>query len=179
MSLFNGGFVAPYRAFVADATNGKGTDITAGEGAQPSIAALSDGKELKVSWKGDTWGAIFIQSPGHTRDLTPYVTAGAALIFDVTVLKPPTEYTAIEVHCVWRCGAMLRAEKLFQQLPVGSRTTVSIPLSCFTVAGLNATRVDTPFVIHSEAEFSAVFSNVRWEQQTTTGPTDHSCEPLP
>jgi molecular chaperone DnaK len=179
MSLFNGGFVAPYRAFVADATNGKGTDITAGEGAQPSIAALSDGKELKVSWKGDSWGAIFIQSPGHTRDLSPYVTAGAALIFDVTVLQPPTEYTAIEVHCIWRCGAMLRAEKLFQQLPTGSKTTVSIPLSCFTVAGLNATRVDTPFVVHSEAEFSAVFSNVRWEQQATTGPTDHSCEPLP
>jgi hypothetical protein len=178
LSLFNGGFVAPYKAFVASGTNPEITDITVGRGSHPSIAALTNGNELRVSWAGDTWAAVFIQTPGHTRDLGSYLDARARLVFDVTVLHPPTEFTAIAVHCIYRCGSMLRAEKLFQQLPVGKKKTVSISLSCFTTAGLDAARVDTPFLVHSEAEFSAVFSNVRWEQQPTTDPTNHSCEPL-
>jgi actin-like ATPase involved in cell morphogenesis len=177
LPLFNGGFATPYKGFIAGNSPGV-TNITAGGGSLPSITASADGEGLKVSWKGDSPAAVFLQTPGHVRDLSPYVNVGARLVFDVTVFHPPTELTTIAVHCDHPCGSSLRAEKIFQQLPTGRKTTLSISLSCYTLAGLDASRVDTPFLVYSEAEFSAVFSDVRWEQQPTTEPTNHSCGPL-
>ena len=177
MPLYDGGFATPYRGFIAGSSPGV-TDITAGGGSAPSITASSDVEGLAVSWQAGPGAAVFLQTPGHVRDLSPYVNVGARLVFDVTVLHPPTDFTTISVHCDHPCGSSLRAEKIFQQLPVGRKTTLSISLSCYTLAGLDATRVDTPFLIFSRSEFSAVFSNVRWEQQPETEPTNHSCGPL-
>lgn len=178
MPLFDGGFDAPYRGFIASGKDREPTDITEGGRSVPSIAASFDDQGMKVSWKGDTWASVFIQSPGHMRDLTSYVNAGARLVFDVTVLHPPDEFTTVSVHCDHPCGSFVDAEKIFQQMPVGEKRTVAISLSCYAVGGLDTTNVDTPFLIHSDAEFSAVFSNVRWEQQASTEATNHSCQPL-
>jgi beta-glucosidase len=177
LSVYSDGFVTPYRGFIAESDPGV-TDITTGGRSLPTIAASSDAEGLAVTWSGDSGAAVFLQSPGNPRDLSRYVNLGARLVFDVTVLHPPTEFTTIAVHCDHPCGSSLRAEKIFQELPVGEKTTLSISLTCYTVAGLDATRVDTPFLVYSEAEFSAVFANVRWELQPETEPTNHSCGPL-
>jgi beta-glucosidase len=52
---------------------------------------------------------------------------------------------------------------LFRGMPVGQKTTVKIPLSCFTDKGLNATKVNTPFLVYTGGAFDATFSSIRWE----------------
>jgi molecular chaperone DnaK len=155
--------VSPFHSLIASSDNWSGVDFGAAGARQTPIAAAPDGAGLRVTWKGGSPAEIYLQDVATVRDFTSYVDNGGALVFDTVVHTPPADVTTIGVHCKYPCASSVLATTLFRTMPTGQKTTVKIPLNCFTARGLNAERVDTPFLVYTGGAFDATFSAVRWE----------------
>ncbi|MFL6124418.1 Hsp70 family protein [Actinophytocola sp.] len=161
LRVFDNGVVKPWVGLIASQENWGGTEIGAAGAQQGPIAAALVGKGLRVTWRGAP-GEVYLQSDTGTRDLSSYADKGA-LVFDVVVHEPPTAKTTVAVHCVYPCGAEVAVTRLLRDLKPEKKSTVKIPVACFTAAGLDPKRVNTPFLVYTEQPFDATFSAVRWE----------------
>jgi hypothetical protein len=162
--VYDSGPVPPFHSLIASTENWSGVDFGDEGARQKPISAAPDGDGgLRVTWKGGSPGQIYLQNVADARDLTSYVNSGGALVFDVVVHQPPADRTTVAVHCIYPCASEVEATKLFRDMHPGSRTTVKIPLTCFTAHGLNAAMVNTPFLVYTGGAFDATFSDVRWE----------------
>ncbi|HYQ66827.1 Hsp70 family protein [Actinophytocola sp.] len=173
MRVFDTGVVKPWIGFIASAENWGGTEIGTTGAQQGPIAARLDGKGLRVTWRG-TAGQVYLQADSGTRDLTSYVDHGA-LVFDVVVHEPPTAKTEVAVHCVYPCGAEVPVTELLRKLGPEKKSTVKIPVACFTAAGLDPKRVNTPFLVYTDKPFDATFSAVRWDANAAADRDAVSC----
>jgi actin-like ATPase involved in cell morphogenesis len=178
LRMFDDGLVEPWIGLVASDENWSGTPIGADGARQGPISATRDSVDgLHVTWNG-TAGQVYLQSNTGPKDLKSYVDNDGALVFDVTVHKPPTDLTTIAVHCVYPCGAEVPVTALFQRLTPERTTTVKIPLTCFTSAGLDPKHVNTPFLVYTDEPFDATFSDVRWEPGAADDPDATTCANL-
>ena len=176
--------VEPYKSFIGSAENWGGTEI--GPDGTASHADISveptdvnvQGDGLRTTWHGTGPAQIYMQNPAGGSDLRGYLNADGALVFDTIVHQPPAARTVISVHCVWPCGAEVVATSLFQNLPVGTKSTVKIPIACFATLGVDLENVNTPFLVYTEGAFSASFANVRWVPQAANDPDAVSCDSL-
>ncbi|MFC6082463.1 glycoside hydrolase family 3 N-terminal domain-containing protein [Sphaerisporangium aureirubrum] len=183
LSVFERTDSAPYRSFIGSPENWGGTEI--GPDATASHAEINvvpadvnvqaDG--LKATWTGVGPGQIYMQDPAGGSDLRGYLNADSALVFDTIVHSPPAARTVISVHCVYPCFTEVVATNLFTSMPTGVKQTVKIPLSCFA-NGLDPENINTPFLVYTEAAFSASFANVRWVPQAAKDPDAKSCSDL-
>jgi molecular chaperone DnaK len=161
LRVFDSGPVKPWIGLVASDENWQGTEFDAKGASQGPISATVDDDGLRVAWSGKP-AQVYLQSTATVEDLTKYMKSGA-LVFDVSVHTPPTSATTVAVHCVYPCGAEVPITELLQHLTPDKNATVKIPLSCFTDAGLDPKRVNTPFLVYTDQPFDATFSDVRWE----------------
>ncbi|MFC4852595.1 Hsp70 family protein [Actinophytocola glycyrrhizae] len=168
----------PYRAFISSAEKWDGTElIGASTASHAAISAnLADG--LRVSWPGGSPGQVYLQTVNHSRDLSSYVDNKGALRFDVQVHKAGPGATSVAAHCRYPCGGQLNVTELFRQLPVGKQTRLTIPLTCFTEAGLDKTVVDTPFLVYAEGPLDVTFRNVEWVMDAADDPNATPCSDL-
>jgi molecular chaperone DnaK len=173
LRLLDSGIVKPWVGVISSDENWDGTRIGANGARQGPISATWDGG-LHVTW-GDAPGELYLLTGDDPQNLQSYVDAGGALVFTVTVHEPPADNTTMSVFCDYPCGGDVVVTNLFRNLQPEQPTTVRIPLSCFTAGGLDATRVDTPFVVHTEKPFDATFADIRWE---ATAATTTSCANL-
>ena len=60
-------------------------------------------------------------------------------------------------------------------LPIGQKSTVKIPVSCFAGKGLDLETVNTPFLVYTDGAFSASFANVRWVPKAGADPDVLPC----
>ncbi|MET8154743.1 exo 1,3/1,4-beta-D-glucan glucohydrolase [Sphaerisporangium sp. NPDC005289] len=182
LEVFNRTDVAPYKSYIGSAENWGGTEIGPdGEAAHTEINVVpsdvnlqQDG--LKATWTGGP-AQLYMQNPAGGTDLRGYLNADAALEFDTIVHQPPAGRTVISSHCVYPCLAEVVATSLFQNLPVGSKATVKIPVSCFS-PNLDFENVNTPFLVYTEAAFSVSFANVRWVPGAGKDPDARKCSDL-
>ena len=161
LQVFDGDVIQPWEGFVASDENWGGTQFGEDGASQGPIKALRDGTGLRVTWNS-TAGQVYLQS-ANPRNLASYVDDDGALVFDVAVHTPPAVRTMVAVHCEYPCGAEVPVTALFQKLKPDQKTTVKIPLTCFTEGGLDPKKVNTPFLVYTQQPFDATFSNVRWE----------------
>ncbi|GIH79921.1 glycoside hydrolase family 3 protein [Planobispora longispora] len=184
LELFNRVDVAPYRSYIGSAENWGGTEIgpdgTAAHAeisvVQSDVNVQQDG--LKATWTGTGPAQIYSQNPAGGTDLRGYLNADAALVFDTIVHQPPAARTVISAHCVYPCFAEVVATSLFQGLPVGTKATVKIPISCFAEGGLDMENVNTPFLVYTDGAFSASFANMRWVPKAGADPDARKCSEL-
>jgi molecular chaperone DnaK len=178
LTVFGDEPAPPYRAFIASQENWAGTELVSGTTAAhvPIRATIEDG--LRVTWQGGAPGQVYLQTVNSTRDLTSYVDNKGALRFDVLVHESGDGTTSIASHCRYPCGAELNVTGLFRQLPVGKQAQVTIPLSCFTDAGLNKTVVDTPFLVYAQGPLDVTFRNVQWVADAADDPNATPCSDL-
>jgi molecular chaperone DnaK len=177
LRVFDGGVVQPWIGFVASDENWGGTEFGEDGASQTPISAKRDGTNgLRVTWTS-TAGQVYLQS-ADPRDLKSYVDNKGALVFDVAVHTPPAKQTKVAVHCQYPCGADVSVTNLLQKLEPDQKTTVKIPLSCFTAGGLDPKKVNTPFLVYTEQPFDATFSNVRWEAGVATDSDATPCAKL-
>ncbi|MEV7968782.1 exo 1,3/1,4-beta-D-glucan glucohydrolase [Sphaerisporangium sp. NPDC088356] len=183
LELFNRTDVAPYKSFIGSPENWGGTEIGVdGTAAHAEISVVpsdvnvqADG--LKATWTGAGPAQIYMQNPAGGTDLRGYLNAEAALEFDTIVHQPPAARTVISAHCVYPCFSAVVATSLFQNLPAGSKATVKIPVSCFS-PNLDFENVNTPFLVYTDAAFSASFANVRWVPNGAKDPDARKCSDL-
>jgi actin-like ATPase involved in cell morphogenesis len=178
LRLYDGDVIPPYHSLVASPENWTGTEFGAAGGHQTPISAAPDqAKGLRVTWTGDAPAQIYLQSSHIQYNLKSYVDSNGALVFDVTVHHPPTS-SSLAADCLYPCRGAVNATNLFQGLPKDTKATVKIPLSCFTGAGLDATKVDTPFLVYADGAFDATFSDIRWQPGAATASDAETCADL-
>ncbi|WP_086820791.1 exo 1,3/1,4-beta-D-glucan glucohydrolase [Allokutzneria sp. NRRL B-24872] len=176
--------IAPYKSFIGSPENWGGTEIGPdGTASHASINTVPtdvnvQGDGLKVTWNGSAPGQVFLQNPAGGTDLRGYLNANAALTFDVIVGQKPAGRTVISSHCVYPCQGEVAATKLFTDLPVGTKSTVKIPIACFAEKGLDPETVNTPFLVYTDAAFQASFANVRWVPKAGADPDAKKCTDL-
>lgn len=182
--IFDRADIAPYRGFIGSPDNWGGTEIGPdGTAAHSSIGVVPSDVNvqqdaLKATWTGTAPGQIYLQDPSGGTDLRSYLNADSALEFDMIVHQAPAARTVVSVHCVYPCFAEVVATNLFRNLPVGTKSTVKIPVECFAATGLDFEVVNTPFLIYTEGAFSASFANVRWVPRAAGDPDAVSCDEL-
>jgi molecular chaperone DnaK len=162
--VYDSGPVPPYHSLIASGDNWAGTDFGA-EGARhnPIAVAPDNAGGLRTIWTGGSPGQVYVQNIADASDLRSYVDSEGALVFDTVVHQPPADQTKVAVHCIYPCVSEVQATRLFRDLPVEQKTTVRIPLKCFTDNGLNAAMVNTPFLVYTAGVFDVTFSDIRWE----------------
>jgi hypothetical protein len=178
LRVYDGEPVAPWTGLLASPEdNWTGTKIDAEGTRQTTVAAVPDEeKGLRVTWNGGA-AQVYLQSTTGTQNLKSYMDNKGALVFDMTVYTPPAGLTTMAIHCVYPCGADVPVTSLFEGMPTESKSTVKIPLSCFT-DGLDATKVNTPFLIYTDEPFDATFANIRWVPGAAADPDAVSCAAL-
>ncbi|TDV42178.1 Hsp70 family protein [Actinophytocola oryzae] len=176
MKVLDNGAVKPWTGFIASGENWGGVEITKDGAVQGPISATPDGGGLRIAWHG-TAAQMYLQNADGTEDLKSYADSGA-LVFDVAVHAPPVARTTVAVHCEYPCGAEVPITAVLQHLKPEKRSTVKIPLSCFTAGGLDPKKVNTPFLVYTEQTFDATFSHVRWEADAAKDADATSCDKL-
>jgi molecular chaperone DnaK len=163
--LYDSGPVPPFHSLISSATNNwTAVDFGMAGARQDLIAVVPDNAGgMRVTWTGGAPAQVYLQNVADARDLTSFVSNGGALVFDTVVHSLPTERTAVAVHCIFPCASEVDASTVFRDLPVGQKTTVKIPITCFTAKGLSAAMVNTPFLVYTTGAFDATFSDIRWE----------------
>ncbi|GAB2669261.1 hypothetical protein GCM10027271_31440 [Saccharopolyspora gloriosae] len=183
LPLYDGAPVAPFTGYVGSDSDGwNGTAVEPGGTEQPPhITAEPDADGLRVTWTDEDPAQFYLQTanPESAVDLSAYAEHGGAVVFDVVPHVAPTDgYTKIAMHCHHPCGAELPATDLFGDLPVAQPTTMKIPLSCFTSAGLDPKQVNTPFLVYSQRRMDITFSDVRVEPGAADAPDATPCTEL-
>jgi molecular chaperone DnaK len=175
--IYDNGVVSPWVGLVSSEENWGGTEFGPQGATQTPITATLSSAGLRTTWTGGAPAQVYLQSEEGTQDLKSYVDDEGALVFDVVVNSAPAGAVALAVHCVFPCGGEVQVTNLFQDLPEDERMTIAIPLSCFTAAGLDPTRVNTPFLVYTDGPFDATFSAIRWEHGAAA-PDATPCENL-
>jgi actin-like ATPase involved in cell morphogenesis len=181
--LRDGQDVTPFHSMIGSDTNWAGSAVSpAGNAAHAAISvrpadvnAKGDGRH--VTWTGGA-GQFYLQHPQGRLDARPYLESGV-LAFDVVVSKTPAVAVSLAMHCHHPCVGELNATSVFTQLPLGKKTTLRIPLACFTAKGLDPANVDIPFLVYSTGAFEATFAQVRWEPSAANGTEVTPCTSLP
>jgi beta-glucosidase len=92
--------------------------------------------------------------------LPPAAAQDGALRFDTIVGAAPAGRVTLAMACGAGCGTPLDATRLFARLAGKGKQVVKVPLTCFTARGVDLARVDAPFVLASDAAFTAAFTNI-------------------
>ncbi|MBK1787776.1 Hsp70 family protein [Prauserella sp. ASG 168] len=178
LTLFDNELAEQYHAFIGSNENWGGSEVVGKAVSHEAIEAnIEDG--LRVMWRGESPGQVYLQSVNEYPDLSGYTERNGALVFDVQVNEAATGPSTVGAHCRYPCGGTLDTTNLFGQLPVGEQRTVKIPLRCFVEKGLDPTQVDTPFVVYSEGPFDATFRNIRWEADVAEDSDATPCAAVP
>ena len=123
------------------------------------INTQQDAKQ--VSWTGP---ASLEARAGKAMVLAPAAAKDGALRFDTIVTSAPAGKVTLAMACAaagaGACGAPLDASALFRRLAGKGKQVVKIPLACFTARGADLARVEAPFVVASDAAFTAAFTNI-------------------
>ncbi|MEU3269292.1 Hsp70 family protein [Saccharomonospora sp. NPDC006951] len=172
--MFGDTIAERYHVFIGSNQNWGGSEIVGDSVSHQAIEAnVKDG--LRVTWKGEGPGQVYLQSVNEYPDLSGYSERDGALVFDVRAHEAASGPTSVGAHCRYPCGGTVDTTQLFRELPAGEQRTVTIPLRCFVAEGLDPARVDTPFVVYSEGSFDATFRNVRWEADAAADSEAGSC----
>jgi beta-glucosidase len=58
-------------------------------------------------------------------------------------------------------GAPVDVTELFKKSPVGTWTSLQVPLACFSAAGADLNSVSTPFLLESHGDFIVSITGIR------------------
>ncbi|WP_082541670.1 MULTISPECIES: glycoside hydrolase family 3 N-terminal domain-containing protein [unclassified Rhizobacter] len=147
------------------------------------VNVQQDGK--KLTWTGLGEFKAIASDPASTsvrnpQNLESYVhpDAKAVLAFDVVVDQAPQGSVKIRIDCGYPCRGELDGTAVLAALPLGTKATVKIPLSCFADAGADFSAIDTAFLVQTDKPFSASFANIRWLVNASGDADTHTCAEL-
>ena len=130
--------------------------------ALPGVSVQTSQINTQQDAKQVTWtGPASIEARGAQAMVLPAAAAkDGALRFDTIVGAAPAGRVTIAMDCGPGCGAPLDATALFKRLAGKGKQVVQIPLACFSARGVELARVVAPFVVRSDAPFTAAFTNI-------------------
>ncbi|GAA3677797.1 hypothetical protein GCM10022267_75770 [Lentzea roselyniae] len=154
--------IDPFVSIIGSEENWGGTHVGSdGVAAHAAISvAAEDG--LRVSWKGGQSAQFYLQSISSVTDVRPFMDNKGAIVVDLTLYSAPTARTTLAVHCRFPCSAEGNFTQVLQKLPIGKRSTVTVPVSCFKDKGLDPVHVNTPFLVATAGVLDFSVERIRW-----------------
>lgn len=125
-----------------------------------------------------TWSSAgsFAAHTNTARVIPAYAVKNGVLKFDTIVSTAPKGKVLIAMECDEACDKKVDITKTMEVFAGKKRQSVSIPLSCFVTSGKETARVNTPFLISTDQEFSAAFANIEILGEGTKEPGTLKCE---
>ena len=120
------------------------------------VNTQQDGK--LVTWTGS---ASIEAHAAKAMALPRYASTDGALQFDTIVSNAPNGTVLVTMECGTACSASVDATAAFKSLVGKAKQTIKIPLACFLEKGVNLNKIDTPFMVTTDAAFSAAFANIQ------------------
>ena len=114
----------------------------------------------KVTWTST--GQFYAQSIGTKTDYSGYITANAALVFDVVMGQAPQGNVKVRVDCGYPCIGELDMTTALKALTLNAHSQIKIPLACFAAKGTDFENVDTPFLVFTDKPMVATFADIHW-----------------
>jgi beta-glucosidase len=122
-----------------------------------STAQINTQQDAKrLAWAGPA--GFFVWS-AQRADLTVY--PQAALVFDLLQEQAPTLPVGLSMACGNACAGKLELNRVLAGVPLSTRQTLKIPLTCFALGGADLSRIDMPFGLTADAPFTASLANIR------------------
>ncbi|MDP1899254.1 MAG: glycoside hydrolase family 3 N-terminal domain-containing protein [Rubrivivax sp.] len=109
----------------------------------------------RVAWAGP---ARLVAWSAQRAELATW--RDAALVFELRVEQAPADTVTLAMGCTAPCGA-LDLTALLRHLPLQARHSLKIPLACFAAAGVDLSRVDTPFILATRGTLTAAVAHIR------------------
>lgn len=176
-TYFEGGAVAPW---VLRVRGPDGRSVTAATGRTASagneiVVTVEDRRvqedARQAIWNGVAQGGVLLSSDGPV-DLSTVLGDGA-LAFDVRVDTAPTDAVRLtfahETDSGSVQGAIDVTEALSEAL-TGEWTTIQVDTRCLREAGLDESRVLSPWGLETDGSMTLAFSDVRWTDLEDAGP---------
>jgi hypothetical protein len=115
-----------------------------------------------------TWAArknIFAQFSvgGNPVDIKSFENA-AVLVINMRVLTSPDKAVNVAMRCGDKCEAKVDISKNLKKLKKGEWVAFPIALNCFAQAGVDLSKVATPFEISTDGKLSVEIATVRLEK---------------
>ncbi|HUO87302.1 MAG TPA: exo 1,3/1,4-beta-D-glucan glucohydrolase [Thermoanaerobaculia bacterium] len=149
--FFAAGPVAPWEVVAG----GAASEI---EIAPADREVQNDARRATWSGRGMAWVALHAD---RALDLTREANGGLSLAFDVLVEKPPSQGVSLTMGCGAGCAGGVDIGPQLAAAAPGTWQTLRVPLRCFVAAGVDATRIDTPFSLVTSGELDLRFASVR------------------
>lgn len=108
---------------------------------------------------------------GNPVDIKSFESA-AALVINMRVLTSPDKAVNVAMRCGDKCEAKMDISKHFKKLKKGEWVAFPIALNCFAQAGVDLSKVATPFEISTEGKLSVEIATIRLEK---LGPDEKGC----
>lgn len=163
---FAKGVPGPGIRLVVTGADGRGADVLHPRVVTPdgtlSLAAVDyqtqEGGRL-LTWTGTATAELLSHSPA---DLSRETNGDSLLLVTLRVdALPASGDVVLSAGCGDDCQGELPVREWLATLPQGEWVTAGIPLKCLTAAGLDATRVSTPFALRAPAGLTLGLAEVR------------------
>lgn len=162
---FARGVPGPGLRLVVTGADGRGADALHPRVATPdgtlTLAAVDyqtqEGARL-LTWTGNATAELLSHSPFDLGS-----EAGESMLLATVRVDalPASNDVALYAGCGEDCKAELPIGQWLATLPRGEWTTIGVPLHCLTAAGLDTTRVSTPFALRAPAGLTLGLADVR------------------
>ncbi len=163
---FSGGPVEPWQLLIGDDANWKvpatGAQTSTGSGnlTIKSIDRRVQEDARSAVWSGDGAAQVYLQAE-EPIDISRESNGDLALAFDLRIDTPPSSAVKVRMDCTYPCSGGLDITDEMSAAPTGEWLPVRIRLRCFEAAGADMTKINTPFLIHTDGELALAFSDVR------------------
>lgn len=123
--------------------------------------------------------SLYFEFPDwHVEDMRGYLQARADLLFSIRMHEQTTGPVRLSAHNTYPSVGVFDATELFVQLPVGKWTQVRVPLAQIEAAGSDFSKINVPFMLHTDAAMRFDIADLRWAIPTE-GRESHAIQTEP
>ena len=130
-----------------------------------TIRAIDAGAQENArlaTWSGESGGVLAVS--GGPADLRRQTNGDMALLMRYRVSKPPTASVSLSMACGPDCGGALDVTDLLALKSAAAEAdwrTSKIKLSCFRDAGVDMSKVSSPFLLSTKGALAVTISDLR------------------
>ena len=145
----------------ADVSRNQPTDALLGR-LEP-LDYLSERDAFHVYFNGRI-ASLYLQLPNwNIEDMRGYLVTGADLAFDIRIHSRSKGPVRLSAHNCYPSVGVYDITQRFQTAPLGEWTSVRVPLQEIAASGSDFSKVNVPFMLHTETELRFDIGNLRWE----------------
>ena len=179
VKIYDRANISPWTMKIADPSNWAGEVISGNTASLPNISITKVGDQNGVQWaalKAEYTGEGQLYSMAPAADLSSELSNASTLSFDLKVDSAPTGDVFTRIDCGWPCAHEINLKSALIARDDGTWHNYRIPLSCFADGGVDFTKIDTGFLMYTDAAFTATVANIRWVPNTANGADVLTCE---